>query len=96
MRLRLLVEIAGQKIRQRHVYFEIILGMIEHCAEIGRDPGEIEVSVKVKADGDPIRFADLVSDYRDAGARHVIAMFEAPFDPSKLGAVAERLRPLIA
>ena len=66
-----------------------------HCAEIGRDPTEIEVSVKVKADGDPIEFADLVSDYRDAGARHVIAMFEAPFDPSKLGAVAERLRPMI-
>jgi F420-dependent oxidoreductase-like protein len=67
-----------------------------HCADVGRDPAEIGVSVKLKADGDPGELADLVGQFRDAGAHHVIAMFEAPFDPAKLGAVAERLGPVIA
>ncbi len=66
-----------------------------HCSDIGRDPNEIEVSVKMKAGGDPGEFADLASEYRDAGAQHVIAMFEAPFDPTSLGALADRLRPVI-
>ena len=59
---------------------------------IGRDPAEIEISAKIKADGDPGALADLVGEFRDAGADHIIAMFEAPFDPAKLGAVADRLR----
>jgi hypothetical protein len=66
-----------------------------HCADIGRDPAQIEVSVKAKADGDPRAFADLVGQYGDAGAHHVIAMFEAPFDPAKLGALAEHVGPVI-
>jgi len=67
-----------------------------HCADIGRDPTEIEVSVKVKAGDDPGEFADRASEYREAGAHHVIAMFEAPFDPAKLGAIADRLRPSVS
>lgn len=63
----------------------------EHCAAIGRDPAEIEVSVKLKADDDPGEFADLTAQYRDAGAQHVIAQFVAPFQPAKLGALAEKL-----
>jgi F420-dependent oxidoreductase-like protein len=67
-----------------------------HCADVGRDPSEIEISVKAKADGDPAEFADLVGRYRDAGADHVIAMFEAPFDPRKLGTLADHVDPVIA
>jgi len=67
----------------------------QHCADIGRDPAEIEVSTKIKADGDPGALADLVGQFREAGADHIIAMFEAPFDPAKLGAVADRLRPVM-
>jgi F420-dependent oxidoreductase-like protein len=67
----------------------------EHCAAIGRDPAEIEVSVKLKADDDPGEFADLTAQYRDAGAQHVIAQFVAPFQPAKLGALAEKLRPVV-
>ncbi|MBI5157952.1 MAG: LLM class F420-dependent oxidoreductase [Acidimicrobiia bacterium] len=66
----------------------------EHCAAIGRDPAEIEVSVKLVADGDPGEFAELTARYRDAGAQHVIAQFIAPFQPAKLGALAERLQGL--
>ncbi len=64
-----------------------------HCAEVGRDPASIEVSVKIKADGDPLEFADLVAEFRAAGAGHIIAMFEAPFDPAKLGALAGAVGP---
>ena len=68
----------------------------EHCAAVGRDPAEIEVSIKLKADRDPGEFADLAGQYRDAGAHHVIAMFEAPFDPGSLGALAEKVEPVIS
>ncbi|MGB5730980.1 MAG: TIGR03560 family F420-dependent LLM class oxidoreductase, partial [Acidimicrobiia bacterium] len=67
----------------------------QHCADVGRDPAEIEVSTKIKADGDPGALADLVGQFREAGADHIVAMFEAPFDPAKLGAVADRLRPVM-
>jgi len=67
-----------------------------HCADVGRDPAEIEVSTKIKADGDPGALADLVGEFREAGANHIIAMFEAPFDPAKLGVVADRIGPMMA
>lgn len=67
----------------------------EHCADVGRDPADIEVSVKVKADGDPGEFADLAAEYRQAGAQHVIAQFGAPFDPARLGKLAQRLAPVV-
>jgi F420-dependent oxidoreductase-like protein len=62
-----------------------------HCEDVGRDTTDIEVSVKVKVGGDPGQFADLVGQFSEAGADHVIAMFEAPFDPTQLGAVADRV-----
>ena len=67
----------------------------EHCAAIGRAPAAIEVSVKLKADDDPGEFAELTAQYREAGAQHVIAQFVAPFQPAKLGALAEKLRPVV-
>lgn len=67
-----------------------------HCIEVGRDPSDIEVSVKIMADGDPGAVADLVGRFREAGADHIIALFEAPFDPAKLGSVANRVGPVIA
>lgn len=67
----------------------------EHCAAVGRDPTEIRVSIKLKADRDPAEFADLVGQHRDAGADHVIAMFEAPFDPAVLGVIATHVDPII-
>jgi F420-dependent oxidoreductase-like protein len=71
------------------------LGVLhDHCVAIGRDPVEIEVSIKMVADGDPGEFADLAARYREAGAQHLIAQFIAPFQPAKLGALAERLAPL--
>ncbi len=66
-----------------------------HCADVGRDPAEIEISIKMKADGDPGEFAELAAEYREAGAQHVIAQFNAPFDPAKLGPIAEQLVPVV-
>ncbi len=66
-----------------------------HCANVGRDPAEIEISVKINADGDPGALAELVGQFREAGAGHIIAMFEAPFDPARLGVVAGHLEPVI-
>jgi len=66
-----------------------------HCAEIGRNPADIEVSVKMEADLEPTAFADLASAYRAAGAQHIIAHFPAPYDPALLGTYAEHLAPVI-
>jgi len=62
-----------------------------HCADVGRNPADIDVSIKLKADGDPGEFASRAAEYGSAGANHVIAMFEAPFDPAKLGVLADRM-----
>lgn len=66
-----------------------------HCDDVGRDPAAIEISAKIKADGDPAELAHVVGAFREAGADHIIAMFEAPFDPAKLGIVADHLEPVI-
>jgi F420-dependent oxidoreductase-like protein len=66
-----------------------------HCAEVGRDPADIEISVKAEMDVEPAAFAELTAAYREAGAQHVIAHFPAPHDPSLLEATAEHLEPVI-
>ena len=45
------------------------------CAEIGRDPSEIERTVLISADD-----VDLVDAYLEAGATHLIVMTGSPFD----------------
>jgi probable F420-dependent oxidoreductase len=45
------------------------------CAEIGRDPSEIERTVLISADD-----VDLVDAYLEAGATHLIVMTGTPFD----------------
>lgn len=52
------------------------------CAELGRDPAEIERTVAI----DPNE-ADDISAYVDAGATHVIVMVGAPYDMSSLEAL---------
>lgn len=67
----------------------------QHCVDIRRNPDDIGISVKVKVDEDPGAIADIAWQFREAGADHIIAMFEAPFDPAKLGDVAERIGPVM-
>ena len=68
----------------------------EHCAVVGRDPADISVSVKAETDIGPGPFAELIAQYRTAGAGHVIAHFGAPLDPTDLGVFAEALEPVVA
>jgi F420-dependent oxidoreductase-like protein len=62
-----------------------------HCADVGRDPKDIEVSVQVRSGGDLSAIADEAAALVAAGAQHVIVGFRAPFDPSRLGPIAEQI-----
>ena len=74
-----------------------LIGVLHgHCADIGRDPNEIGISVKAEATIEPAAFAELVASYRDAGAEHIIAHFPAPHDPADLGRYAEALTPVVS
>ncbi|MDJ0923202.1 MAG: LLM class F420-dependent oxidoreductase [Acidimicrobiia bacterium] len=74
-----------------------LIGVLRlHCADVGRDPHDITVSVKAETDIGPRPFAELVAAYRQAGADHVIAHFAAPHDPANLGRFAEHLAPVVA
>jgi alkanesulfonate monooxygenase SsuD/methylene tetrahydromethanopterin reductase-like flavin-dependent oxidoreductase (luciferase family) len=76
---------------------EYLIGVLrQHCADVGRDPAEISISVKAEADIDPGAFAELTGAYRAAGAQHIIAHFPAPHDPAALGLLAEQLVPVVA
>jgi F420-dependent oxidoreductase-like protein len=63
----------------------------DHCAAVGRRPFEIEVSVKVRAGGDPGALAEAAARHREAGADHLIVSFSSPLDPSRLATLAEAL-----
>jgi len=62
-----------------------------HCADVGRDPAAIEISVQVRSDGDPQAVADEAAALVAAGAQHVIVGFRAPFDASRLEPIAHAL-----
>jgi F420-dependent oxidoreductase-like protein len=75
---------------------ELIEVLHAHCADIDRDPAEISISVKAETDIGPGPFAELVAEYRDVGADHLIAHFGAPHDPADLAVFAEALAPVVA
>ena len=62
-----------------------------HCADVGRDPAEIEVSVQVRAVSDAAAVADTAAALVEAGAQHVIVGFRAPYDASRLEPIAHAL-----
>jgi F420-dependent oxidoreductase-like protein len=66
----------------------------EHCAAVGRDPGEITCSVHIsygKGD-DPTRLADAAAERFDAGVDVVIFTMTSPYDVSMIEPLAEALR----
>jgi len=70
--------------------------LLEHCASVGRDPGEITCSVNVRVEGpDGIKqAAEQAAVYRDAGADLVILNLPLAADPAMLAPLAEELAPL--
>jgi len=65
-----------------------------HCADVGRDPSEIEVSIQTRYTDDPVATAATAAEMIEAGAGHVIVYFPTPHDPAQLGPVAEQLAAL--
>jgi hypothetical protein len=67
-----------------------------HCAEIGRDVGEITCSVNVRIDPsaglEPV--LESVAAYRDAGADLIIVNLPHHAPPDSLGPLADALTPL--
>jgi F420-dependent oxidoreductase-like protein len=78
--------------------------LAEHCAEIGRDPGEIERStlqgVNVSADGGrgtetPAQVVDRFGDLADAGAQHVIFSLRDVHDPARIALLGSDVIPAL-
>ena len=66
----------------------------EHCAVIGRDPGEIMTSVQVRhgADQDPNVIAEQAAAYAEVGCDLVVIPLAPPHDPRLLEPLAGALR----
>jgi len=67
-----------------------------HCAEVGRDPAEIEISVQV-----PVNYDDMsatvatVQGYVDAGATHLILNLRYPYPAGIVARLAEEVVPQV-
>ena len=59
-----------------------------HCAAVGRDPAEIEVSVHLFDPQEPGPAAATARELADAGCTHVILYLKAPYDIQRLRSVA--------
>jgi alkanesulfonate monooxygenase SsuD/methylene tetrahydromethanopterin reductase-like flavin-dependent oxidoreductase (luciferase family) len=68
--------------------------LVELCAEIGRDPGDIEVSVQMLYPGDPARVGDLAAPYLEAGAHQILMSFPTPVEPGAVEAAGSALAAL--
>src|SRR5262249_14198121 len=64
----------------------------EHCAAIGRDPGEIERSVQVFADPNDLAGSrEVVRSYMQEGATHLILNLRAPYPDGIVRPLAEEI-----
>jgi alkanesulfonate monooxygenase SsuD/methylene tetrahydromethanopterin reductase-like flavin-dependent oxidoreductase (luciferase family) len=73
------------------------LGVLrEHCAAVGRDPAEIELSVQV-----PVNYDDddatvrAVQQFVDAGATHIILNLRPPYPEAIVTRLAENVVPRV-
>lgn len=57
-----------------------------HCADLGRDPTEISLSMQHTCGPDPEENAAQVSEFVDAGANHICLYFDDNSDTRRLGA----------
>lgn len=66
----------------------------ELCADLGRDPDEIEVSAQMRMPRTTDELTDLAGAYLASGAGHIIVTAFPPVDPETVPRLAEALRPL--
>lgn len=55
-----------------------------HCADVGRDPAAIEVSMHLFHPTEPAAAAALAGELADAGCTHVVLYMQRPFPPRTL------------
>jgi F420-dependent oxidoreductase-like protein len=55
-----------------------------HCADVGRDPSEISLSMQHTCGSDPDENAAQVAEFVDAGAQHIILYFDDNSEPKRL------------
>jgi F420-dependent oxidoreductase-like protein len=72
----LTAELFAQKVEVLHA----------HCADLGRDPAEISLSMQHTCGPDPEENAAQVAEFVDAGANHIVLYFDDNSDTSRLGA----------
>jgi F420-dependent oxidoreductase-like protein len=68
--------------------------LLERCAEVGRDPGEILCSVNLRAGDGPEAVAEQAAAYGEAGVGLIVVGLSPPHDPRVLEPLADALRPL--
>lgn len=64
------------------------------CADIGRDPDEIEVSVQIRTPDSPEELTDVAGRYLASGADHILVTSFPPVDADTVPGIADALRPL--
>ena len=68
--------------------------LLRHCADLGRNPAEIETSVNIRYDASmsPSAVADAAARWAEAGVDVAIVYLAPPHDPSVLAPIADALR----
>ncbi len=66
----------------------------EHCAEVGRDPSEIQISSHVRYEGDPAATAETAAALGEAGVDLAIVQLRPPHSPAVLEPIAKALGAL--
>lgn len=67
--------------------------LLQHCADVGRDPAEVLCSVNIML-ADPHAVADQAAEYGEAGVGLVVVGLPRPHDAKVLEPLAEALAPL--
>jgi alkanesulfonate monooxygenase SsuD/methylene tetrahydromethanopterin reductase-like flavin-dependent oxidoreductase (luciferase family) len=66
----------------------------QHCADIGRDPAEIQLSSHVPFNGDPAQTAAIAAGLGEVGLQLAIVTLSPPHTPAVLEPIAQALREL--
>ena len=74
------------------IYDHKIAVLHEHCAAIGRDPGQIEQSVQVRIDPNDLKASIApIQAYIASGATHIILMLTYPYPDGILARLADEV-----